>query len=211
MASAEPTDGACAARIRKGPFAGAYCTKPPMTGQARCGSHGGRAPQAKAAAARRIAEAQAAAAVVTYGLPVEIHPLDALRSELWRTQGAVLWLEQQVRALAPEELIWGTKEIVDKRATEFKGIDRTEAALIHGWMEHYRWERKHLAEVSALCVKVGIDLLEQQRIQQQAEEFLPVLRRVVSALGADPDDAKVTALILAALQPGDGGPLAVTA
>lgn len=191
MASAEPIDGRCAAKVGAG-----YCEKHPMVGQNRCGTHGGRAPQAIAAAERRQQEARAAALAVTYGLPVEIDPVDALLGELWRTQGAVLWLEVQIRALTPEGLTWGVTSVVDKGATEFTGIDRTEAAGITPLLEVYMRERKHLAQLSKDCVTVGIELRMEQRMKAVGQEFHALLTRVVTALGHDLADPAVVDVVV---------------
>lgn len=171
-----------------------------MIGQVRCGSHGGRAPQAIAAAARRDQEARAAALAVTYGLPVEIDPVDALLGELWRTQGAVLWLEAQIRALTPDALTWGVTSVVDKGATEFTGIDRTEAAGITPLLEVYMRERKHLAQLSKDCVTVGIELRMEQRMRSIGAEFKDRLTAVVTALGHDATEPAVLELIVSVLR-----------
>lgn len=195
MASATPIDGRCAAKVGTG-----YCEKHPMTGQLRCGTHGGRAPQAIAAATRRQQEARAAVLATTYGLPVEIDPVDALLGELWRTQGAVLWLEAQIRALEPAALTWGVTEVAQVHASQFAGTNRTEAAGITPLLEVYLRERKHLAQLSKDCVTVGIELRMEQRIKTIGQDFHDLVTRVVTALGHDVADPDVSRLIVASLR-----------
>lgn len=197
MPDAAPVDGRCGAKLSGKP---GYCAKPPMHGQARCGTHGGRAPQALAAAERRQQEARAAALAVTYGLPVEIDPVDALLGELWRTQGAVLWLGEQIRALEAREVTWGQTEVTHKTATEFSGIDTTEAAVPHVLVELYQRERAHLAKVSRDCVSVGIELKLAQRMEAIGADVMAKIGQVVRALGHDPESPEVLALVVSVLR-----------
>ena len=81
---------------------GKPCHNPPMTGQAVCRMHGGSAAQNRRAAARRVAEQQAAHAVQTLGLPVDISPTEALLEEVRWTAGHVQWLRARVQELHPE-------------------------------------------------------------------------------------------------------------
>lgn len=186
----------CGARTRDGDG----CVNRPMHGQARCRMHGGSTPVAKAAAERRQLEARAAALATTYGLPVEIDPVDALLGELWRTQGVVLWLGEQIRLLAPEAVTWGLTEVRDVGASQFVGEDRTEAMRVHALVDLYQRERAHLAKVSRDCVSVGIELKLAQRMEAIGADVMAKLGQVLRALGHDPDDPTVLRLVVAVLR-----------
>jgi hypothetical protein len=177
MASAEPTDGACAALIRKGDDAGKFCTKPPMRGQARCGSHGGRAPQNVAAAERRLAHEAAEKAVATLGLRRDVGPEEALLEELQWTAGHVAWLRQRVQDLDPEALVWGVTEEKDVGSGERPGLDVTQSAQPSIWWELYRQERKHLLAVIHEANTARIDERRIRLAEQQGSLVAEVIRR----------------------------------
>jgi hypothetical protein len=89
----------CGAKKRDGNPCGAA----PIKGGKRCVRHGGKAPQVQAAAARRVAEADAkeqmVKAVRTLGLPIDIDPGKALLDEIHWTAGHVAWLRDKVQEL----------------------------------------------------------------------------------------------------------------
>ena len=97
----------CGAKNKKGE----PCGLGPVPGATRCGRHGGKAPQVKAAAERRLAEQKAkdimTNAVRTLGLPVDIDPGKALLDEIHWTAGHVAWLREKVQELESEDLVWG--------------------------------------------------------------------------------------------------------
>src|SRR5579862_2678389 len=59
-----------------------------------------------ARAADVIAEELARKAVVTYGLPRDISPTDALLEEVRYTAGHVAWLRERVAELEQNDLVW---------------------------------------------------------------------------------------------------------
>lgn len=158
-----------------------------------CWKHGGNAPQVRAAADRRLADQEARAAVVTYGLPRDVDPADALLEEVCRTAGHVAWLEQQVRALSPEELVWGVAEVAEKHATEFEGTDTTRKAAPNVWVLLYREERKHLVDVCATALKVGIEERRVRLAESQGAIIADVIRKVLEdpELGLDQKQREV--------------------
>jgi hypothetical protein len=141
--------------------------------------HGGGAPQVRAAAERRLAAEEARLAVVTYGLPRDIDPADALLEEVCRTAGHVAWLEQRVRELSPEEIVWGRAEEVEKGSSEFPGTDTTQRAAPNVWVVLYREERKHLVDVCATAIKIGIEERRVRLAERQGALLADVIRRLL--------------------------------
>lgn len=98
---------------------GAACKQPPMKGQTVCEFHGGAAPQNKAAAKVRLAEAEATKAMLTYGRPIETTATEALLDEVKWTAGHVAWLRGQIQAL--EEQALPARAPYDKDGVEADG------------------------------------------------------------------------------------------
>jgi hypothetical protein len=129
-----------------------------------------------------IAEAMAEKAVATYGLPRDISPTDALLEEVRFTAGHVAWLRERVSQLAPDALTWGTREVVDKQATEYQGTDTTEAAAVNVWLELYYRERKHLVDVCKAAISVGIEERYVRLAEAQGAVVAEVIRRILGRL-----------------------------
>ncbi len=162
---------------------GEPCANWAMRGQEVCRAHGGRARQAKAAAKRRLAEKEARRAVETYGLPVDIDPAEALLEEVRWTAGHVRWLRSMVQSLSPDELRWGKSEEVEKGSGEFPGTDTTEKAAPNVWVQLYQAERRHLVDVCATAIKVGI---EERRVRL-AESQGALIAEVIRGMLDDPE------------------------
>lgn len=146
------------------------CKKWAEPGLDVCRMHGGSTPRAKAAGQRNVQQAAARAAVQTYGLPVEIDPLDALLAELHRTAGHVAWLGTIVQGLDRSEL-----------------RQRTMAGSVPSvWVALYQDERKHLAAVAASCLRAGVDERRIQLAERQGQLVAEAIRGILSDLGVDP-------------------------
>jgi hypothetical protein len=121
-------------------------------GRGACKLHGGSSPGGVKHAQRLAAED----AVVTFGLPREGDPTTVLLEEIARTNGHVHWLADRIRALDPAALTWGLTKVEDVGASEFEGVNRTEQAVPHVWLELYHRERKHLVDVCAKALTAGV-------------------------------------------------------
>ncbi|HXH58905.1 hypothetical protein [Iamia sp.] len=78
--------GRCTARAKS---TGARCNRQAIAGGAVCPVHGGRAPQVRAAAARRLAEADAAATLAEL-VPADAPPVANVAAELGRLAGELV-------------------------------------------------------------------------------------------------------------------------
>lgn len=176
----------CTATSRQ---SGQRCKRVPVPGAEVCVFHGGGAPQVRAAAERRLAAEEARKAVVTYGLPIEVDPGEALLQEIYRTAGHVAWLEALVHDLPKEELTWGVGEEAEKGATEFPGTDTTRKAAPNVWLLLYRDERKHLHDVCKTALQIGLEERQVQLAERQGALLAEVIRSVIDdpslALSAD--------------------------
>lgn len=156
-----------------------------------CRVHGGATAAAKAAAQRRVQNEAARKYVATYGLPVDVKPMQALVDELRRTAGHVAWLGELIAGLPHED-------VASDGGAPFDGLVQhpgsglvqvlpgvgggiTVAASV--WVELYQRERKHLVDVSATLVKLGFAEREVRILEFQASAFVTALRSIFTDLG----------------------------
>ncbi|GAA3399390.1 HGGxSTG domain-containing protein [Pseudarthrobacter polychromogenes] len=173
----------CGAKKRDGNPCGA----PPIKGGKRCVRHGGKAPQVKAAAERRLATAaaqkQMETAVRTLGLPIDIDPGKALLDEIHWTAGHVAWLREKVQELQNDDLVWGRTQ-TDQGVGPQGVVDvTTEKAGPSVWYELYMKERDHLAKVCSLALRAGIEERKVKLAESQGALVADAIRRILNALG----------------------------
>lgn len=167
-----------------------------MHGQDVCGSHGGRAPQVKAAAERRLRQAEAERAVKTYGLPVDISPAEALLDEVKWAAGHVRWLRDRIQEIEQDALSWGKTSEVVKDSGEFPGVDVTHSAAPPVLLELYSRERKHLLDVCKAAIAAGIEERRVRLAESQGALLADVIRRILGELDLTPEQsAKVSEVV----------------
>ena len=199
----------CKARKQDGTRCGAW----PIRGAEVCRVHGGRAPQVKAAAARRLAEQAAQQAVRTLGLPVDISPTEALLEEVRWTAGHVAWLRSRVQELAEEPthrrvsfdgededlletpgqrgaLTWGTTKV--KTGGDDAGT--TQEAKPSIWYELYARKRTHLIKVCDAAIRAGVEERRVRLAEQQGDLLALAIRRILEAFGLA-DDPRVPEVV----------------
>lgn len=178
---------------------GQRCKRSPILGGAVCSKHGASAPQVKAAAARRVAEAKATAqlekATITLGLKVDTTPTEALLDEVQWTAGHVAWLRAKVQELDSEggsELTWGT--IREKTATD--GHETVEAAQPSVWYQLYLKEREHLVRVCAEALRAGIQERQVKLAEQQGALIATAIQHILDALHLTPQQVELVPQIV---------------
>jgi hypothetical protein len=177
---------------------GERCRKAPVRGATVCATHGGSVGRVKAAAARRVAEADAAAAAGKYGAPVQTTAGEALRDELERTAGIVSWLTGRVQALDEADLTWGTEKQVVRQAGQGAtagqpAVEITKSGRPHVYVAMLERERHHLAGVAAEMARIGIEAHMARETERAGSRILAVLEAYALALGHDPRDLAVQA------------------
>lgn len=167
-----------------------------MIGQLVCSAHGGKSPQARTAAQRRLAEDAARAAVEKYGIPVRTTVAQALRDELERSAGIVAFLVAKVQELPEADLTWGREKAVIKPASvtgQQPTIESHLAARPHVYVVMLAQERKHLAAVAAEMARLGIEARLARAAEAAGGQIVAVLEAYAAALGHDPRDLAVQA------------------
>lgn len=166
---------------------GEPCMRWPRRGVAVCPRHGGHAPQVIAAAERRLREEEAERAVVTFGLPREVDPAQALLEEVHRTAGHVAWVGAVVAGLERDELVWGLAEEIDRPVTDSGGgVETKHKAGVSVWVELYQRERRHLAQVSKAAIDAGVSERMVSVFEQVGAAYVSVLERVLDELELSP-------------------------
>lgn len=198
---------------------GQPCRQKRMHEQDVCRLHGGMAPRALANAEKRGQERAAREAVVTYGLPVDVSPTEALLEEVRWTAGHVGWLRARVQELEQSQLVWGVTKTEREAAGEdritFGGAeadDEETTGLVDAsalpvskvvasagpsiWLDLYDRERKHLVAVCAAAIRAGVEERRVRLAEQQGELVANVIRAVLADLGlSEEQQARVSEVV----------------
>lgn len=167
---------------------GEQCRRPSMKGGTVCASHGGKSPQAKAAAARRLAEEKAAKAMRLFAEPVDIDPARALVELVQWTAGEVAYWREQVRELAetnPEALTWGT--VREKVGGEDYGTTLEAKPNVAYLMLTDAQDR--LAKYAAAALKAGVEERRVKLAEDQGALVAQVIRAILDQLDLSPAQA----------------------
>ena len=167
--------GRCSARTKRG-----RCKAWPVRGAAVCVTHGGAAPQVRAAAGRRIAVAEWAR---SFGEPAaDADPTSTVLNEIRWSTGHVAWLRTRVQETEPEALVWGTVSEVDRTGGQFPGVDITRAAKANAWLTLYGTERDRLTRMCEVAHRMGIDARQIELAEQLGQLIADLLREVLDEL-----------------------------
>ena len=187
--SGEPQSRAtCGAKTRDGD----PCRNPPMSGATRCRMHGGATPRGRAAAERRLAEAEAVRHVTAFGARTDITAPEALlelvqskAAEVAYWDGRVAELSDDARAgllVAKTEQGFGPQGPVD---TE------TRQAGPHVFVVMLHKAQDQLAAYSAAAIRAGVDRAMVEAVTLQAAWLLPLLYEAISAARASAEEPAV--------------------
>ncbi len=168
---------------------GSPCSGPAVRGADKCRMHLGR--KAGPVIAEALAEEAARKAVITFGLPRDISPTDALLEEVRWTAGHVAWLREQVQALEAEALTWGKTEQADIQASEFGGTNTTYAAKPNLWLELYYRERRHLVDVTKAAITAGIEERRVRLEEAKGQLVAGIIRKITGRLGLSAEQAAI--------------------
>lgn len=162
----------------RGPCTQAAGWGTPHPGVGRCKLHGGSTPTHVAAGQQELARK----AMETYGRAIDTNPVDALLDEVRWTAGHVAYLRERVQEIEQDALVWGLTERTEKGATEFAGVDTTEAAKPSVWLVLYQAERKHLVDVCKAAISAGIEERRVRLAEQQGQVIVGVIQAILGDL-----------------------------
>lgn len=205
--------------------AGRPCQNGPLPGQKVCRMHGGRSPQAQAAAERRQGEARARGALESFGAPAEgvADPGSVLVGLIEVSSGLVDFYREQIRDLEPGALVWGvtkTKataagsmlltfgntgleddEDAEVGLTDFGSAPAAEVeskAAVSMWLRLFNEERDRLANLAVAALRAGVAERPIQLAEQQGQVVTNVIRQILDPL------LTVVVALVGRLGPADG-------
>lgn len=147
---------------------GQPCSNRPVTGSDVCGVHGGRAPQTKGAAAVRVADGKARAAVAAFGLPRDVSPTEALLEEVQWAAGHVAWFRDVIAAAEG-------------------GLRLDTTAEGRALVDLYGQERDRLVRISKVTLDAGVEERRVQLAESQGALVAGVIRRILVRLNLSPE------------------------
>lgn len=184
-----------------------HCRKRARKGALVCGSHGGNAPQVRAAAQRNLDMAAARRTLATYGAQIDIEPMDAMMWLLRATAGHVAWLGALVAELehqpSSRPAVLGDEDDREEDGGKtssgrsgLKQYNREKGLLWEKpsvWIELYGEERDRLARVAKDCLAHGIDERRVRVAEVQAQLLARAMLSFANLVGLDPAEERVRA------------------
>jgi hypothetical protein len=178
--------GHCGALKRDG--SGKRCRNPAGWGTDHdtgpCKLHGG-ATTAHKTRARRLAAVEACR---TFGVSVTASPEQALLDELYAAIGDVAFYRERCRELGREAMVVGiTRHRYEHAADEPRPADLNETVIDakpNVWLVLLNGAQRHLVEVAATIVKLGIERRAVDLMIAEAQVMHDVLERSIGVLSA---------------------------
>ena len=187
--SGEPQSRAlCGAKTRDGD----PCRNPPMSGATRCRMHGGATPRGRAAAERRLAEAEAVRHVTAFGARTDITAPEALLELVQSKAAEVAYWDGRVSELGDDEraglLLAKTEQGLGPQGP----VDtETKQTGPHVYVVMLHKAQDQLAAYSAAAIRAGVDKAMVEAVTLQAAWLLPLLYEAISAARAGAEEPAV--------------------
>lgn len=156
--------------------AGRPCRRSAISGGTVCASHGGRAPQVRAAANRRLALIEAHGLIERYGQEIDVTPEEAIFAMIRVAAGNVTLLSDLVSEL---ETAVGPDGIAGSTGSTSK----LNEAAPHVLIVMYNEERDRLVRFSKVAAEIGLS----ERMVRLAESQGEMIVRIFTAALDDPD------------------------
>ncbi|MDN5687118.1 MAG: hypothetical protein L0G94_10665 [Brachybacterium sp.] len=164
---------------------GEQCRRPSMKGGKVCASHGGKSPQAKAAAARRTAEVKAAQSMALFAEAVDIDPAQALLELVQWTAGEVRYWRAEVHRISedsPDTLTWGRTQTVEGVGPQGPVDTETREAVAPVAYRMLTDAQDRLAKYAAAALKAGVQERQIKLAEDQGNLVAQVIRAILDQL-----------------------------
>ena len=187
--SGEPQSRAtCGAKTRDGD----PCRNPPMSGATRCRMHGGATPRGRAAAERRLAEAEAVRHVTAFGARTDITAPEALLELVQSKAAEVAYWDGRVSKLGDDERAGLLMAKTEQGLGPQGPVDtETRQAGPHVFVVMLHKAQDQLAAYSAAAIRAGVDKAMVEAVTLQAAWLLPLLYEAISAARAGAEEPAV--------------------
>lgn len=195
-----PIPGRCGARTRSDGF----CGQLPMKAQRRCYIHGGKSPQAQAAALTRLERRRAEQAlrveVGKMGGRIDVESAEAMRELVAAAYANVLVLEEAIAALDPgpglisarmtlAEALGGEREPRPPEGVYGPSGAHGDGAPHILW-QMYGEERDRLLRAAKACLDAGVEArlveIEESKAMAQVAEFREIFLAALAAVELTP-------------------------
>lgn len=178
----------CGAKTRDGD----PCRNPPMSGATRCRMHGGATPRGRAAAERRLAEAEAVRHVTAFGARTDVTAPEALLELVQSKAAEVAYWDGRVAELGDDEraglLVAKTEQGFGPQGP----VDtETRQAGPHVFVVMLHKAQDQLAAYSAAAIRAGVDRAMVEAVTLQAAWLLPLLYEAITAARASAEEPAV--------------------
>lgn len=146
-----------------------------------CRYHGGRAPQVRAAAARRLALEGVTREAARLGLVLDVDPLDALVESVHEAAANVAVLRLQLAELRVQVSKDGAIAVPDPESGGFE-------ARVHILVGLYNDERDRMVRYAKLCLDAGVDERRVRLAEAQGQLLARVVQAAVDACDPTPEE-----------------------
>lgn len=159
------------------------CLARPKAGHRACRVHGGATPQADAKAERAAREVEARRAIDRLLIRRDIDPATALLEEVQRCAGAVAYIEDRIRELDPDGLVWGATQRKQGSTGQGYADFTVEGPGLSEWVRWWHVERERLVKASAAAIAADVDTRIVRLAEQQGAMLADVIAGVLDDLG----------------------------
>lgn len=175
----------CKGHVESGPRKGEPCLRWPKKGIAVCPSHGGAAPQVKAAGVRRRAEEEAREIMATFGdEPTTTDPVEGLHLAICWARTHMDWLRRQVQRLYPDAVVFGDHKVTE---SDTKGLTLEQRAEVHAWVRLYNEERDRFVNYCAKAISAGLAEREVRLEEERGALIAEIIRAILADLELTPE------------------------
>lgn len=186
--------------------AGGPCGCPPCKGQRVCRMHGGRSPQAVAAAEKRLEREAVGAELERLGVAVDVDPGEALVGLVREAAGNVAFLRAKVQELKQEaqaisvvtdddgvRMVSAPKAIAGPTGSIAKPYE----AAPHIYVAMYAEWCDRLANYASLALRAGVDERRIRLAERDAEALMGAVVTALDAAGLEPEQQEAFRVALA--------------
>ena len=152
--------------------------------------HGGKSPNTRAAAERRLARAELDDLISTQAPPIQVEPHTAILAMIHACAGRVAFWQRLVDDLDTGQLTWGTTRV----KTGGHDTGTTEEARHHIAYASLKDESDRLVKYADIALRAGVEAERVRIAREDGNRIARVLVGFLERVGLDRDEAARAAL-----------------